>query len=236
MKLFSQRINIGLAKIVLITLIAAILLLAYFFFTGSLDSKWTTLYGGLVTGLVVAIIQLLFEWYEHKEIEKFKSLGIERIIPHRDDEVYYRNLIISARKRIDVLGVTANRFMLDFADSASNRSEKKVLIDALNRGVKVRILVPERNFLRPKDAIAFEQARGHFVTTKALYSGFEYGYFSHIPAHSIVLVDEECLLGPVFPSLQSKDTPCIQMNAQSAFALPYLSYFEEEWNNANKPN
>lgn len=236
MKIFSKRLSIGLAKVILVILLIATSILAYLFFTGELSSKWTVLYGGLVTGLIVAIVQLLLDWYEHKEIEKFKLLGISRIIPHRDDEAYYRGLIKGATKKIDVLGVTANRFMADFADSSRGRAEKKVLIDALARSVAVRILVPQKSFLDHKDHDAFEQALGFFKTVRKTFGNFEYAYFSHIPAHSIVLVDDDCLLGPVFPLISSKDTPCIQMNTQSPFANSYLKYFEEEWNKADKQN
>lgn len=236
MKFFNKKLKIGLAKIVLTILVMATLILGYFFFKGSLDSKWTVLYGGLVTGLIVAIIQMLMDWYEHQQIEAFKALSIRRIIPHRDDEAYYRNLIKNSKKKIDVLGVSANRFMADFADDSVGRTEKMVLIEALQRKVNVRILVPEKQYLEEKDQAAYDQAKKYFIKVRGQFRNFEYAYFSHIPAHSIVTVDDECLLGPVFPTLSSKDSPCIQISVQSSFATPYLNYFENEWNQADKQN
>jgi hypothetical protein len=62
---------------------------------------------------------------------------------------------------------------------------------------------------------------------------FEVRYYDHLPAHSIVVVDTECLLGPVFPGLSSKTTPAMHSECAGEFAGPYIRYFENEWLSAS---
>lgn len=237
MNIFKKVFSIHLSKTILIALLITTAIFSYLYCKGELNDKETVLYGGLVTGLIVAIIQFLLTWNEHLEIENIKALGVTRILPFRDDEAYYRGLIKKANKKIDVLGVTALRFMEDFGDEERSRPEKRVLLDALDKRVKVRILVPNKNNLPQKDHDGFNTSEFYFKKVKIRYPlYFEYGYFDHMPAHSMVIVDDECLLGPVFPHVSSKDTPCIQIKSESVYAKKYLDYFNEEWKNANKPS
>lgn len=233
MKIFSTIISIRLSKIILVVLLIATITIGYFYYTGGPNTKLTALLGGLVTGLIVAIIQFLFSWNEHQSIEKIKALGIKDILLHREDRSFYENLIKTSKSRIDVMGVTASRFMDHFADEQSGRAETRVLLDALARKVKIRILVPKSEYLTiNNDKENAVRAKRCFENVAKKHDNFEYRYFSHIPAHSLVLVDEECIIGPVFPEVRSKDTPCIHIIASSPYAKKYLDYFDIEWKNA----
>ena len=150
---------------------------------------------------------------------------------HRDDRGFYQNLIKNSSRRVDVLGVTAQRFMEHFADSSQDsRREARVLLEALSRGVKVRILVPNKKFLRTdSDKTKFESASIVLKQIKSDSQNFNYVYFNHEPAHSIVVIDDECLVGPVLPDVQSKHTPAIYLSNDSPYAKKYLEYFEKEW-------
>lgn len=131
------------------------------------------------------------------------------------------------------MGVTASRFMDHFADEESGRTETRVLLDALARKVKVRILVPESDYLASMgDKGNADRTKRRFTGVANRHNNFEYRYFSHVPAHSLVVVDEECIIGPVFPELRSKDTPCIHITASSPYAEKYLEYFDKEWTDA----
>lgn len=233
MKIFSTVISIYLSKIILVLLFLATITLGYLYYTGNVDSKHTLLFGGLVAGLIVAIIQFLFSWNEHHSIEKINALGIKDILLHRENRSFYTNLISTSEARICVMGVTASRFMDHFADEQSNRPETRVLLDALSRKVQVRILVPERKFLKNEDDKGnFNKTKRQFQNVASKHKNFKYRYFSHLPAHSLVVVDEKCIIGPVFPKVRSKDTPCIFISTSSPYAKKYLEYLDTEWKNA----
>ncbi len=233
MKIFSIVISIYLSKIILVLLLIATITLGWFYYTGEANSKHTLLFGGLVAGLIVAIIQFLFSWNEHHSIERINALGIKDILLHREDRSFYKNLISASKVRISIMGVTASRFMDHFADKQSDRPETRVLLDALSRRVKVRILVPERKFLENEDDKRnFIKAKKQFAKVASEHKNFKYRYFSHLPTHSLVVVDEKSIIGPVFPKVRSKDTPCIFITTSSPYAEKYLDYFETEWKNA----
>ena len=59
-------------------------------------------------------------------------------------------------------------------------------------------------------------------------------YFNHTAAHSIFRVDDTCIIGPVFPELESKYTPALHVMNSSPVALNYMDYFESEWNQATQ--
>lgn len=234
-KLFRIILNIKLPWLMLIVLIVATAIVFYLYITGPPSNPFITLLGGMVAGLIIVIIQFLFAWFEFKEVDKFKRLKIKRILLHRDDRIFYQQLIENAKKRILVMGVTAWRFMEHFSRDETDRPEAKVLLDALNRNVKVNILVPRAEFLPSEDEKhKANQTKNHFDRVAKKYKNFKYRYFGHVAAHSLVVVDDECLIGPCFPNIKSKDTPCIYIDASSPYAEKYLEYFDMEWKNAKK--
>jgi hypothetical protein len=186
----------------------------------------------MTTGLSVALLQLLLMWTEHKESEKIKKLGIKTILSSRDDEVLYREIIMRAKEEIRVLGNTAGRFMDDFADET--RRDKRALIDALDRKVRVKFLLPKLNFLWNQNDK--DRANIPLRTIKQLKNKYndlvELKYYDHSPFHSLVLVDNDCFVGPIFPNRTSKNTPTIYTDKNSIFAQSYLEYFDFEWQRA----
>lgn len=232
--IYSQ-ILIRIPVIVLITLAIIASICGYYYYKGELDAKNSALLGGLLSGLILVIIQFLLNWYEYSTLSKFQSLRIKNILLHRDDRNFYQKLIEHSQNRIDVLGVTAARFMEHFADSSpDSRPESRVLLEALARGVKIRILVPHIDFLRDgTEKKKAEAATLMFIKTKEIYNNFEYLYFDHEPAHSIVVVDDESIIGPVLTDLSSRHTPAIYLNNNSPYAKKYLEYFEREWKKYN---
>ena len=145
--LFVKHISIRLSIIVFILLILIICFLGSYFIKGTSGTKSNTILGGLIAGLIVFIIQFILSWNEHRAMEEIKSLEIINVLPHREDRQFYQSYIDKARKRIDMMGVTAIRFMEHFADYQSKRRETRILLDALDRDVKVRILLPKKEYL-----------------------------------------------------------------------------------------
>lgn len=189
---------------------------------------------GLVPGLVVALVQFLLSWAEFRQVDKFNKMKIKGVLSSRDEEAYYRKLLEAAETCIDVLGVTASRFANDFADdTAGARPEKKVLIAALERAVHVRILLPERAYLSQDDSSEkFPVAERIFGGLCRRYQNLEVRYFNHQPIASILHVDDDVLVGPVFQNRKSQNTPALHAATGSALAQSYLNYFEDDWNSA----
>lgn len=233
MKIFSKEVKLSSFWLVIL-LMGILSILLFKQWQVEDDSKLNGIYGGLLTGLVIAIIQLFLSWYEYKEINRFKRMEVVDIRSHRDDRKYYEKIIVNAKARIDIMGVTASRFIADFADLDSQRNEARVLLKAMDQGVKVRILLPAPQHLTIAQVRPAEQATEGFNRLMAKYpDNFVVRYFNHPPAHSIFIFDNECILGPVFPIITSKDTPSIQLKNTSPYASKYLDYFEFEWNSAS---
>jgi len=229
-KIFEDIIKIQCAKLIIFVIfLAAIIFLIFYYNVG--EPKVSVLFGGLATGLIIAGIQLLFSWGEFTEMEKIKRLGIKKILLYRDDEKLYRSIISKSNHEILVLGNTAYRFFSDFADET--RSDKKALIDALGRQVKVRILLPAPKWLstddKPRAEIALSKIKELFSKYKSF---FECRYFDHAPCHNLVLADNDCLVGPIFQNIPSKNSPAIYTDNNSIYVKPYLKYFEHEWKDA----
>jgi hypothetical protein len=133
-----------------------------------------------------------------------------------------------------MMGVTGSRFFKDFADLSPNAtSNAKVLIEALDRGVKVKILLPTKVYVELTKIQDFEFVKQQVaIIADKFPTNFEVRYFEHVPAHSIFKVDDACIVGPVFPELESKYTPALYLKNSSPVADKYLKYFENEWERA----
>ncbi len=176
----------------------------------------------------------MLQWFEFREMSRLRALKIKDVLVSRDDEKYYGSLIANAEKEICVLGVTATRLLSDFADQGSPKLEKKSLISALQRGVKLRILIANQKWLPREDASEkFPKAVRRLKELQNTFPNyFEYRIYDNQPSHTVFRADSECLVGPKFPQLESKNTPTVHTSSDGNFAKPYLDYFESVWNNA----
>jgi hypothetical protein len=188
---------------------------------------------GVASGLIVTLAQFFLSWADAKAIDRFRAMGVENVLSNRDEEAYYGKLIWSARTQVDVIGSTATRLMQDFADVESPRPEKQALIEALRKGVGVRILVaaPARLDVRER-TYKYPVARKLFETIAAKYSNFEVRYFDATPIAAFVRVDHELVVGPLLPGVESKHTPALHVYNHSPYAASYLNYFEKTWMSA----
>lgn len=232
MGFFKKQCNVYLFKIIIVFAFLATVVFLVIYLSSKPDSKWTPLLGGMTTGLLIALLQLLLMWTEHSEIEKIKKLGIKKILPYRDDKDFYETIINNAREEIRVLGSTAFRFLKDFADE--NREDKKALLDALNREVCVKFLLPKPECLWNDEDIS--KGKSSLVLIQKLKEKYgdlvECRYYSHNPFHNLLLSDNDCFVGPIFPNRTSQNTPTIFTDIDSVFAKSYLEYFEYEWKDA----
>ncbi|MCW2035415.1 MULTISPECIES: hypothetical protein [Xanthomonas] len=226
MNLWNGKFEIRAPAIFLaIYLLLSFGLFALYYFS-LLPSDSDPLVTGIIAGAGIAVFQFLADWLEASDTRKIKSLKVTNVLLTRDDEAYYRHKIEKCETNIDLLGDTAERFMRDFADAASPRPEKKVLIAALLRGVKVRLLVSSPRFDAGEKRNVLDQMR----KMQADYPDiFQVRKYEGAANHSILRIDDLCIVGPVFPGIQSKNTPSIEMKVSSRLVAVYLSYLESEW-------
>jgi len=232
MNICKKNIKIKATVIILICLILATVL-AFIWYKASSDKGLSAVLGGLASGLIVAIIQFIIAWQDYQQTEKLKELELIEILYNRDNRTFYEEYIKKSKRSINMMGVTASRFFNDFVDDSPNAaSNAKVLLDALKRNVKVRILLPSSDFVDKDKQQDVEKVSKQVESVKRKYSSLplEVKYFSHVPAHSIFNVDDKCIVGPVFPEVESKYTPALFLRNSSPMADKYLKYFDYEWN------
>lgn len=233
MKIFSKSIRIKATSLIIIILVVLTIITGIWFGNSS-DAKSGAVLGSLVAGLIVAIIQFIIAWQDFSQTERLKELELIKVLYNRADRIFYENYIKKSKRNISMMGVTGSRFFKDFADTSPNAtSNAKVLIEALERRVRVKILFPAKDFVEGTKKQDFEIVKEQVAILTDKYSpNFEVRYFTHVPAHSIFNVDDECIVGPVFPELESKYTPALYLKNSSPVADKYLEYFENEWENA----
>lgn len=196
------------------------------------DEKWLALLAGLLSGFIVAVVQLGLSIREQQKLDKYESMGVLNVLNTRDDPAYYRELIENAAEEIRIHGVTCKRFLDDFASLEDRAPEKnRVLLRALDRDVRVKILVTRDEYLLDEEQKRkLAAARIQLAALGEKYPGvFLYAEYDHEPAHSIFLVDRQSIVGPSFPHVSSKFSPAIHLRAGSSFAERYLEYFDQEW-------
>lgn len=185
----------------------------------------------LCTGLIVALVQYLLDLQRQKHIDNFASMGIKDLLDNRDNELLYGKAIASAHERLWIMGNTSSRLLIDFADSRKNKTAKRILIQALERGVKIRILVADKRHLTtPKDKTRFDTTKKRFIEIQEKFpENFKVKYYKHIPTHSIFVFDHECFIGPIFKELKSSETPSLHVKTGIDYSKKYLEHFQSEW-------
>lgn len=234
MRLLTQNAEIKYSVIIFSLLFILITLLVFLYWYDVLPGeKWGAVISGLLTGLLVFAFQIFLSWKEIQKLDAYDALKIIKILPRRSDREYYGKLLSAAKEKILLQGVTAQRFLEDFASKEDRQEGAKVLLAALGKGIKVRILVASPQYLADqKDKDKAAQAECRMKELAGQFSNFEYAYFEHQPAHVILTVDGEggeSIVGPVFPKVGSKLTPAIHIRNSSEYVKHYLEYFDKEW-------
>jgi hypothetical protein len=195
------------------------------------DSHVLNLSLGLATSAAVLLFQFLVDNERDANLEELEQTKILRVLQSRDDSDYYGPLISDAKQRVFVFGVTAHRFLIDFADTQHSEPRKRVVLDALNRNVDVRILVCKKERLCTNDEKAkFDQTRPILDDLSSRYpNNFKFAYYDHTPTLSMVICDNHFLFGPYFPGRQSKHTATIHALEGGSICQEYLAHFSDEW-------
>lgn len=238
MKILSHEFKMpGLVPIVAILILIIIILSIWYSATPD-NKKLAPILSGLISGSIVLFVQLLLSWKEQSKLKKYDELKIKNILATRDDPEYYRPLIKSAKKEIRILGVTCSRFLQDFVDDEPSAPEKnKVLFIALDRKkIIVKILIADENTLTdPDDKDKCRLAKLRLQRLIKLYPDqFFYAYYQHIPTHSVMVIDDESIVGPIFTGVSSKYSPAIHLENSSKLIEHYRNYFDKVWEECSK--
>ena len=220
--------------IVILFFIVTVIVGIWFWYTD--ENKVGAILGSVCAGLIVALIQFSIAWQDYIQTEKLKELELIEVLYNRDNRIFYEEYIRGSKRRILMMGVTGSRFFKDFADDSPNATPgAKVLLHALQRNVKVQILLPEADNIDEIKRHDVEIVKDVVGKIKVKYPDiFKVRYFDHVPAHSIFCIDERCIVGPVFPKLESKYTPALYLRNSSPIAVEYLKYFDNEWDSASE--
>lgn len=231
MRLLGEKTEFRNSFLVFGGLFIIIVILIWLYWSGCLvNEKWPAIISGLLTGFIVAFVQLFLSWREFQKMDKFDKLRIKEILHRRNKRDYYGNMILNAEEKIWVQGVTAQRFIHHFANMEDSEEGSKALLAALGKGVEVRILVASPDCLKcdaDKNKALMVKQRLKEMSEK--FKGFKYAYYDHEPTHSIVTIDDESIIGPIFPGVSSEHTPAIHLQNNSKFAEEYLKYFRNQW-------
>ena len=232
MVIFDKNIKVTLGKVILIILLVILVAsVVMYLWIDDPSDMWGAFFGSLGAGMIVAIIQYLIAWQDYKQTEKLKELKLVEILNNRRENEQYGEYIKSATRNLDVMGSTAVRLFRDFADTTKGAPEStKVLINALDRKIKVRILLPKEEYLISDDKrLDAKEVKAKYTELKKTYDNIEIRYFDHKAAHSIFRIDDTCIIGPIFPTIESRNTPALHVMSSSPMAVNYLDYYELEW-------
>lgn len=224
----NKTIRMPIRYVILLALVILLAVTLYIFY-GASNPKLATLVAGVSGGLIVYIVGFILSIYEYKSIDRFRRLGVKEVLSNRRGIEYYRKMVGEAREHVLVIGTSCSRFIDDFANEENN---DHVLLDALrkNNALKVRFLVPDEQSMdvasRSKFSAGEEKLRN---LLKAFPDRVEMRRFNHQPRYSFVRVDVDLIVGPVFAERESKDSPAIHLDVESAFAEKYLADFDRVW-------
>lgn len=235
MGIFEKKLSFSMSIIIFIVLCAFLVAsIVVYYFINNPGNLWGAVFGSLIAGMLVAIIQFLISWQEYQETEKLKELKLVEVLYNRRTKEQYCAYIKSATRTLDVMGSTAVRLFRDFADTTKGAPENsRVLLLAMDRGVKVRILLPSEEFL-PNDEKRQDAKEVKAKRNEINHDNLEIRYFEHKAAHSIFRIDDTCIIGPIFPDIESRNTPALHVMSSSPMAINYLDYFDSEWDQAKE--
>lgn len=229
----TDKVRIPLWLIFTIALSIVTALIGYWYYKiDPANSKELGLAGGLLAGLIVYLGTFLTLLRPILALDRFHRMGIIALLANRHDKNYYRKLVADSKLRVDVLGASCKRFVLDFLDEASDDA---VLIDALNknRQLRVRLLIPTDSHMGDEAKSGTQATLNRIAALRHRFDGrVELRRFDDDARHSFVVADDDLVAGPVFEDDKSRHAPAVHVATGTSFGLKYSAYFESLWDRA----
>ena len=219
----GEIVSIPLRYLILLSLVG-ILALSILGFCQSDNEKSSAFFGGVSGGIVAVIIGFLVSMYEYRQIDRYEALGVRDILSDRRNTSYYRNIVKDAKEIVQVMGTSCIRFIDDFADQ---ENDDHVLINALHDhdNLTLTLLVPTEENMDEKSKLNFIAGAKKLNKLQSKFQGRVFiKRYNFAPRHSLVRVDNDLIVGPVFQEVESQNSPAIHLTTKSAYAKKYLDY------------
>jgi hypothetical protein len=198
-------------------------------FQSNHSSFFPSLFSGVCSGVLILAVD---KWLDLAELKFMTNRDhIFGSIDGRENAEYYAKLVSGAKREIAFYGRTGYRLLTDFADIDSRDAGKRVLLSALDRGVRVRFLIAHDTYLDPKGREDAESAAKLVAAIRAESSrkNFEIRFYSSSPTFSYFRADETIIFGVNFPNKKSRHTPSVIASSASVAAAAYAEFFDEAW-------
>lgn len=195
----------------------------------SSSSFFPSLFSGVCSGVLILVVD---KWLDRAELKFLTSRDhIVGAIDGRENAKYYADLIDGAKREISFFGRTGYRLLTDFADTDSRDIGKRVLLSALDRGVRVRFLIAHESCL---DTKGIEDAASTAKLVAAIRSvnpraNLEIHVYTFPPTFSYFRADDTIIFGVNFPNKKSRHTPSVIAESASVAAAAYVEFFDETW-------
>ena len=212
--------------LLILILLIFVLSVAYWF---QENPKLIAFVGGAISGLIVYLISHIKDIVIFKKLSKFKRMGIRSILDNREDKSYYGQVVSKATETVKVMGATCSRFITDFMDS---ESDNHILLKQLNinENLTVQLLIPNQENMSNAAKQKFCLANDKITRAKRTYGDrISIRKFPYKASHSIVIIDDDLIAGPIFTDEGSKNAPAVHVKTQTSFGNKYITYFNRIW-------
>jgi hypothetical protein len=202
----------------------------------ALESDPSSFLPSIFTGVCSGVLILAVDkWLDRADLKFLTNRDhIVGSTKGREDARYYGELFDGARREVSFYGRTGYRLLTDFADIDSRDPNKRALLRALDRGVRVRFLVADNSCLDDRGRDDADLARKLFERVRLALplSNFDLRFYSSPATFSYFRADETVVFGVNFPNKKSRHTPSVIATSASAAAASYIEFFEETWNSS----
>lgn len=226
--IFNKKKEITFSTILLIFYTLLIIILAFlYFFDIIVSPKLQPLIGGGLVSAIAVFAQFIMQYKDYYNNEELKSNGVVKFLERRDDKLYYEKIINETNKNLNLLFYTGKRFSEDFCQDFEGDN---AVVKALERGVRIKLLLIEKSLLPPDEHANFEISKSIFTKLKSKYNElFEIKYYNHIQTHNIFSNENLSIIGPYFHNKRSKYSNSIHFTKTSPYVKDFEDYFTNEW-------
>ena len=115
MNFITGRMWVPLWTALIVVLLALTTLSLFWYYALDANNvKLVGLVGGVVSGLVVAVLTFVISIRPLQELDQFQRMGIKALLANRHDKIYYGQVVRDAQKEVCVMGASCTRFVEDF--------------------------------------------------------------------------------------------------------------------------
>lgn len=202
-----------------------VILPIWIYFVSKDNVMYHNVLAGLWTGFVVTAFHVFVD-YQNLQLHKIVHHSkLKNMLGNRDSKEYYRELLEESKKKIYIMGSSCSRFLTDFSGTEDNT---RILNQLLEQGVQVKLLITDLETMLHRSESQFKNCYSN--------DNFEAKHFNKescnfIP-QSIFIVDDQCILGPMFTGVDSKETVALHFSEISKYAEQYEQYFDTIWDEA----